>query len=247
MIAIRSLLFNIYLYAWTIIICVIGLFLVPFPRRIFFTVLRAWAKWVAIGLRVICGIDMEVRGREYIPKGGALLASKHQSMWDTIIFFCLVDDLAIVLKKEISYIPLFGWLTIKCDMLHVDRTAGAKALKTLVAKAKKAIADQRQIVIFPEGSRAPAGAALSYKPGIAALYNQLGVPCVPIALNSGVFWPRHKFLRPPGCIIIEFLEPIAHGLKRKAFMSELETRIETASTKLYEEGLRRLEGAKNSS
>ncbi len=243
MIALRSLLFNIYLYSWTILICIIGLFLVPLPRRIFVAVLRVWARWVAIGLRVICKIDMEVRGRGNIPKGGALLASKHQSMWDTIIYFCLVDDLAIVLKKELSYIPLFGWLTIKCDMLHVDRSAGAKALKTLVAKAKKCVENERQIVIFPEGTRAPAGEALSYKPGIAALYNQLGVPCIPVALNSGVFWPRRKFLRPPGCIVIEFLEPIEHGMKRKAFMAELETRIETASTKLFDEGMKRLESS----
>ena len=243
MIAFRSLLFNIYLYSWTIFISVIGIILVPLPRRVFFAVLRIWAHGVTGGLRTICNIGMEVRGRENIPQGGALVASKHQSMWDTIIYFSLVDDLAIVLKKELSYIPLFGWLTIKTDMLHVDRAAGAKALKTLVAKAKRCVANKRQIVIFPEGSRAPAGKSLNYKPGIAALYNQLGVPCVPVALNSGICWPRHKFLRPPGCIIIEFLEPIAHGLKRKTFMAELETRIESASANLYLEGLTRLKSS----
>jgi len=240
MIVIRSLLFNTYLYIWTLLICLVGMLLILFPRRYFVAVLKVWTKSVVKGMKLICGIDFDLRGKENIPVGGALIASKHQSMWDTIIYFDMVDNLAIVLKKEISYIPLFGWLTIKCDMLHVDRSAGAKALKMLVAKAKKCLKDQRQIVIFPEGSRAPAGGKLDYKPGVAALYNQLGVACTPVALNSGICWPRHSFLRPPGCITIEFLPPIEPGLKRKEFMTELETRIETASARLYQEGLERL-------
>ncbi len=243
MIVFRSLLFNLFLYGWTAFIAITCLPLILFPRRYFARVLQTWSGWVITNLRVLCGITLEVRGRENIPEGRALIACKHQSMWETTVFFALVKDPVIVLKKELTYIPLYGWLVMKSAMIYVDRSAHARALRSLIAQAKARLKEPRPILIFPEGSRTQPGRPGNYKPGVAALYTQLGLPCVPVALNSGLVWPLRKFLRRPGKIIVEFLEPIPPGLKRKDFMAILESRIETASQKLYEEGLQALESA----
>jgi 1-acyl-sn-glycerol-3-phosphate acyltransferase len=183
---------------------------------------------------VTAGTRYEIRGT--LPTGPALIASKHQSMWDTIIFTAILNDPAMVLKAELLWIPYYGWYSKKAKMIAIDRGAGASAIRRLSAQGKAALAANRQIVIFPEGTRSAPGTKLDYKPGVAALYRQLGVPCIPAAVNSGLYWPRRRFLRKPGTIVLEFLEPIAPGLDRQTFMAELETRIETATARLLAEG-----------
>ncbi|MFC4725554.1 lysophospholipid acyltransferase family protein [Glycocaulis abyssi] len=203
---------------------------------------RSWARgcfavyrWLVFGgLRVLCGIRFEVRGAEHIPSGPALIASKHQSMFETLAFWHILPDPAIILKKELKYLPFFGWYAMKLKNVAVDRSAGASALKAMLRAARERAHEGRQIVIFPQGTRVQPGAPESYKPGVAGLYGAMEVPCVPVALNSGLYWPPSGFVRRPGTIIIEFLPPIPAGLPRARFMEELETRIETASAALLE-------------
>lgn len=235
MLWLRSLAFNLYLYFVTVFIAVGGSPALLISQSASLRVMRTWSLAVNWGLRRICGIEIEIRGREYLPDHPVLIASKHQSMWDTIVFLSLLPKPVYVLKKELGHIPFFGWYAIRTGMVRVDRDGHASALKKLVADSRQCLADGKTLVIFPEGTRSPARGRLEYKPGIAALYNQLGVGCIPVALNSGLFWPRRKFLRPPGTIVLEFLPPIAPGLRRAEFMAALETRIEAATAKLIAE------------
>lgn len=237
MLWLRSLLFNIYLYGVTALVAVAGSPAMLISESATLRVMRVWSRMVNFGLRRICNIHIEIRGRENLPAGRpALIACKHQSMWDTIIFLSLLPKPVYILKKELGLIPFFGWYTIRTGMVRVDRDGHASALKKMIADSRHCIAAGKTLVIFPEGTRAPVGEKLEYKPGIAALYHQLGVGCVPAALNSGLFWPRRKFLRPPGTIVLEFLTPIAPGLNRRDFMAILEDRIEAATGKLVTEG-----------
>jgi 1-acyl-sn-glycerol-3-phosphate acyltransferase len=194
--------------------------------------LKAWARASLFWLRLICGIRMEVRGRENLPKGAILLAGKHQSTWETFALIPLLDDPAMVLKRELTFIPLFGWFALKFRMIGVDRGAGATALKKLIARARGAADMGRQIVIFPEGTRRAPGAPPDYKPGAAALYGALNVPCVPFALNSGHYWPRRTFTKTPGTIVVEFLPAIPPGLARRDFSAKLESAIEGGTARL---------------
>ena len=236
MLWIRSAAFNLYLYVMTVLLAVGGAPAMLISLNATFTVMRAWANLVNAGLRLICGIHVEIRGRNHLPSDSqVLVAAKHQSMWDTIIFISLLPKPVYVLKKELSYIPFFGWYALRAGMISVDRDGHASALKQMVRDAKHCLAAGKTPVIFPEGSRAPAGGKLEYKPGIAALYMQLHAPCVPVALNSGLFWPRRRFLRPPGTIVLEFLPPIEPGLRRREFMERLETSIEAATGRLLAE------------
>src|SRR5262249_31403432 len=158
-------------------------------RRVIIRTMRVWAKAVFAGLRYIAGIRMELRGCEHVPQTGALIASKHLSMWETIAFHVLLPDPALVMKSELLKIPLYGDYARRARMIVADRKGGAKAMRAMIAAAQARIAEGRQIVIFPEGTRMPPGAPPDYKPGIAALYRQLGLPCIPVALNSGLHWP----------------------------------------------------------
>lgn len=230
----RSIAFNLAFYAMSIVVNLAATPMFFLPRRGTVWAMRCWSRLTMWLLGAIAGTRYEIRGT--IPKGPFLVASKHQSMWDTIIFTDILDDPAMVLKRELLWIPYYGWFSKKAKMIAVDRSAGASAIRRLIAQGKAAIAARRPIVIFPEGTRAAPGAKLDYKPGVAALYRQLGVPCVPVAVNSGLYWPRRKMLRHPGTIVLEFLEPIPAGLDRQSFMAELETRIETATAKLLAEG-----------
>lgn len=238
MLWIRSAAFNLYLYVLTAFMAVAGAPALVVSLHTTLSVMRAWANLVNAGLRLICGIQVEIRGQHLLPADSQMLvASKHQSMWDTIIFISLLPKPVYILKKELSYIPFFGWYAWRAGMISVDRDGHARALKKMVADARRSLASGKTPIIFPEGSRAPAGGKLEYKPGIAALYMQLHVPCVPVALNSGLFWPRRKFLRPPGTIVLEFLPPIAPGLRRREFMERLETSIETETNRLLAEAV----------
>ncbi len=235
MIALRSLIFNIAFYVNLILFLVLGAGFFLTPRKWSIRALQAWATTSVWLLRIVCNIKMEVRGREHIPVGPALIAGKHQSLWETFAILPLFDDPCFVLKKQLTYIPLFGWFSIKFKMIALDRGAGSSALRDLIAKAKIEVARPRQIIIMPEGTRRSPDDAPDYKPGVAALYGQLNVPCVPFGLNAGLFWPRRKFLRYPGTIVVEFCPAIAAGLPRKEFQQKLESEIEASSRRLIAE------------
>ena len=202
------------------------------PRSWSKACLRRYLDLVFGGLQLLCGVTYEVRGREHLPRGGALVASKHQSMFETLAFWRILDDPAIILKKELSYLPFFGWYAMKLKNVSVDRGAGAKALRAMLKQARERANEGRQVVIFPQGTRLEPGGADSYKPGVAGLYSAMKVACTPVALNSGLYWPPHGFTRRPGRIVVEFLPPIEPGLNKEDFMNRLEDRIETASAAL---------------
>lgn len=231
----RAHLFNIVFYLNLIVFLLLCIPFMLVPRHITIKTYVAWGRATRFLHKQIVGTDVEVRGLERLPAGPVLIASKHQSAWDTSILPSLFADPAMVLKRELSWIPLFGWFILKFQMIPIDRSAGPRALRALRKAAERAVRQGRQVVIFPEGTRRPPGAAPDYKPGVALLYGQLNVPCVPVALNSGLFWPRRKAQRYPGTIIVELLDPIPPGLPRKQFMRELEGRIESASARLIEE------------
>lgn len=236
MTALRSAIFNLVFYINLALFLVLGSEFFLTPRRWSIRALQAWAQMSLWLLRLIVGTRMEVRGREHIPPGPALVAGKHQSFWETFAILPLLDDPAMVLKKELTYIPFFGWFIYKFRMIAVERSAGSAALKQLIRRGEEEIAAGRQVVIMPEGTRRGPDDPPDYKPGAAALYGRLGVVCVPFALNSGLFWPRRKFLRYPGTIVIEFLPPIPAGLPRREFQERLESEIEAATARLVAEG-----------
>ena len=236
MIVLRSLLFNVAFYVNLILFLLLGSGFYFTPRKWSIRALQAWATTSSVLLRVIAGIRMEVRGAEHIPPGACIAAGKHQSAWETFAILPLFDDPAMVLKKELSYIPFFGWFIYKFRMIPVERSAGASAMRRMLEAASREIAAGRQIVIMPEGTRRAPDDPPAYKPGALALYHRLDVPCVPFALNSGLFWPRRRFIRRPGTIVVSFLPPIEPGLDRKAFQQRLVTAIEEETARLVAEG-----------
>ncbi len=231
----RSLLFSFAFYITTALFLVLGSWLFLAPRSWSMAGLKAHAITVLWLLKWIVGTKLEVRGQKNLPSKGCLVVAKHQSAWDTFALIPLFRDPAIVLKDELKWIPFYGWFCVKFEHILVKRDRAAVALKRMVADAKSRIGDNREVIIFPEGTRQAPGAPPAYKPGYVALYEGLDVVCVPVALNSGVFWPRRSFRRLPGTIIVEFLEPIPPGLARKDFKSRVETTIEDASAQLLAE------------
>ena len=244
MIALRSLAFNVYFFALTAAY-LLGLWvLLPFPRPVFRDVVRTWQRLVFWGLRVLCGLTWEVRGGERIPAGRAVFACKHQSAWETMAFYALVADPAYVLKKELTRIPFWGWYVRKNRQIVVDRKAGMRALKDIAARARDVLADGRQVVIFPQGTRVPPpggqkdkppGTSKPYQPGVYAIYADTDAPVFPVALNSGLFWGRRSFCKHPGTVTVEILDPMPPGMERKPFTAELERCIEAASDRLAAE------------
>ncbi len=232
----RSLVFNVIFYVHITLRMMLYLALLPFPRKTMVRAVQAWARDNLRLLKLITGTGVEFRGLERLPPGAVLIAAKHQSTWETFALLTILDDPTFILKRELMWVPLFGWLASRAGMVPVNRGAGSSALAEMNERARAEAARGRQIVIFPEGTRRPPGAPPAYKFGIAHLYDNLGVPCVPVALNSGLFWPRRRFIRRPGTILVEVLEPIPPGLPRKEFIDELEARIETASARLLAEG-----------
>jgi 1-acyl-sn-glycerol-3-phosphate acyltransferase len=235
-ILLRSIAFNVLFYLNTIIYLIAALPTFFMPYRAIVAVARSWGRTNLVLLRVVAGIDCEIRGREKIPKGAIIVAAKHQSAWETFALLPLIDNPVFILKRELQWIPIFGWLTIKGRMVPVDRGGGAQALAAMVERARIELADNRQLIIFPEGTRRPAGAEPRYKIGVGHLYVAGGVPCVPIALNSGLFWPRRSWRRFPGTVVAEILDPIPPGLSREVFFERLQIDIETATARLIEEG-----------
>jgi 1-acyl-sn-glycerol-3-phosphate acyltransferase len=237
MVFVRSLLFNLAFYLTTAVMLIVsapGFLLLP--ERQAMEIVRAWG-WIGTRLlRYLGGVRCEVRGLDNVPPGGCLIAAKHQSAFETFALLPLLTFPTFVLKRELQWLPLFGWYTMKTGMVAVDRDKGAAALRKLTERARQELAKGRPIVIFPEGTRRAPGAPPDYKSGIGLLYKALGAPVVPVALNSGLYWPRRKFLRFPGTIIVEFLPPIAPGMPVKQFLPALEEAIEGASDRLLVEG-----------
>jgi len=238
MTTLRSLLFNFLFALWTGLIFVLSLPTLVLPRGAVWWMGGLWVRGALLLLRAIVGLGHRVRGAEHRVAGPAIYAAKHQSAWDTLVFPLLLDKPAYVLKQELIRVPLFGSYLKQCGMIPVDRQGGGAALKRMLKAARAAVAQGRSILIYPEGTRTPPGERRPYHPGVAALYGDLGVPVVPVALNSGLFWGRRAFRKRPGTITIEFLPAIPPGLPRREFMQELQARMEGASERLVAADIR---------
>jgi len=233
---IRSTIFNLLFYFWTLLVCVVMLPILFFPPKVVVVAGRIWARGVVFMLRFICGIKMKIEGQENLPEGACIIASKHQSAWETIIFYALCESPAYILKREVNFLPFFGWYSARVKTIAVNRGAGAKAMRDLIKQAKDRLQNGRQIIIFPEGTRIKAGEKGYYKPGVAAIYMQTGSVVVPVALNSGICWGRNSWVKKQGVISLKFLPVIEAGLPKKEFMARLESDIESESNKLLGKG-----------
>jgi len=232
----RSLVFNILFYPVFLFWAVIALPTLVMPRAALMRIASWWARSNIFLMRVVCNIKVEFRGVKKIPKGPLIVAAKHQSMWETISLLRFFDAPFFVLKRELTWIPLFGLFLVKANMIAIDRGAGARALKAMMRRAAEEVRHGRQFLIFPEGTRRPVGAAPHYKTGVGLIYGNCAVPCLPVALNSGLFWPRRTFLRYPGTLVVEFLDPLPPGLPRDEFLARIEAVIEEATGRLVAAG-----------
>jgi 1-acyl-sn-glycerol-3-phosphate acyltransferase len=233
----RSILFNVLFYLNTLAWLMLGLPTFFMAYRATVGIAKAWGR-TNLKLLRIAGLDYEIRGLEKLPKGPLIVAAKHQSAWETFALLPLFDNPFFIMKRELQWVPIFGWLTIKGRMVPVDRGGGSAALAAMTERARKELADNRQLIIFPEGTRRPPGAEPKYKYGVAQLYAAEGVPCVPVALNSGLFWPRRSIRRLPGTVIVEILDPIMPGLNKDEFFKLLQEGLEAATARLIGEGRR---------
>lgn len=230
--AIRSFLFGVWLYGAIVSFGIALLVLSLIGRKPVVTGVRAWAHTVLFGLRWICGVKVEVRGKENLPEGGCLMACKHQSMLDTIAPWIFVRDPAFVLKQELLKLPFYGWVVARMQHIPIDRAGGSTALSRMMAAARRAVADDRAILIFPEGTRQEVGAKPDYKVGVAGIYKDLGAPCALVAVHTGHVWPARGLPSKPGTAVFEILPALPPGLQRAAFMREMTAKIEEASNRL---------------
>ena len=234
MIVARSLAFNALATVWTVVIHVLALPCLVHPAAVF-AAGRLWSRVVLALLAGIVGLRYRAIGLERCPRG-ALYAVKHQSTWETMALPLMLGNPVYVLKRELTWVPLFGWYMKRIGAIPVDRSGGAKALRAMMAAARAAAAAKRPIVIFPEGTRTVPGERRAYQPGVAALYVRLELPVIPVALNSGLFWGRRQFIKRPGRIVVELLPAIPPGLDCETFMATLRERIEGATGRLIVEG-----------
>ncbi len=237
MVLVRSIAFNLSAYLWTLVAEIVCLPILLAPYRLAQATLNLWARVVTWLLLAAGGVRVEVRGLEHLPRGPALIAPKHQCMFDIFGLLAVLPAACFVLRKELVSIPVFGWWAKKAHMIVIDREGQAKALRKMLTDTRARLAEAtRQIVLFQEGHRNKPGVAGDYQPGVAALYRDLEMPCVPVALNSGVHWQKGGFVLKPGTIVFEFLPPLPAGMKRAEFMRELKERLESAANALIAEG-----------
>lgn len=231
---IRSLLFNVYFFLTTLFFCTTGVIVGVFSMRACSLNARGWGAALLFGLRWLAGIKCEIRGLENLPKdtNAYIVASKHQSTLETIVFHVILKSPAYILKKELLYIPLFGWNLSLSGCVPIDRSSGAKAMRSILNGSIKRLSQNRPVVIFPEGTRTPPGASPKYNPGVGLLYEKCGVPVIPAALNSGCFWRKRSFMKNSGTIVVEFLPALPQGMPPREFIAELQNRIETECAKL---------------
>lgn len=231
----RLVVFRTWVYGSMV---VLGLLFAPsvfLPRQAALFGIRLWTRGVRGALRLIYGVRTEIRGMEHAPQGAAIVASKHQSLYDTIIGFLFLSDHTTVMKRELLRAPVFGQYAMKVGVVPVDRGAGAKALRAMTAAVAAQFAEGRQVLIYPEGTRTEPGAPPDYKPGVYAIYKATGAVCAPMATNSGVFWPGGGRTIRPGAIVYDIRPSLPAGLDRKTFMTRLQDAIEPASDALLEE------------
>jgi 1-acyl-sn-glycerol-3-phosphate acyltransferase len=228
----RSLVYNVLFYVVLIFWMLVAIPTYVMPRRAFMSIARLWARSSVYLMRVVCGTRVDYRGLEKIPPGPLIVASKHQSLWETFALLQFFDQPLFIYKRELKWIPLFGWYLQKSNMIEVDRSGGGRSLVDMARRAGEEVRRGRQLIIFPEGTRTAVDAPPAYKSGIGQIYVSSGVPCMPVALNSGLFWPRRTFMRYPGTLVVEFLDPLPAGLPRKDFMVELSDAIEDATARL---------------
>jgi 1-acyl-sn-glycerol-3-phosphate acyltransferase len=236
LILVRSILFNIAFYLNLLFYLVAAFPSLFLPHRAVVAFAKSWGRTNLRLLRTICGIDVAWVGLDKIPPGALIVAAKHQSTWETFALLTLFDDPTFIIKRELMWIPVFGWYTWKARMIPVNRGARSQALADMTERARAELAHNRQLVIFPEGTRRAPGAEPAYKFGVAHLYGEIGVPCLPIALNSGLVWRRRGFLRHPGTVRVEILDPIPPGLGPTEFYERLKRDIETATARLIAAG-----------
>jgi 1-acyl-sn-glycerol-3-phosphate acyltransferase len=204
------------------------------PPRAFMGIAKAWGRSSIALLRAVCSIKVEYRGLKKIPQGPLIVASKHQSMWETFALLQFFDQPLFIYKRELGWIPFFGWYLVKSEMIGIDRRAGGRSLLKMARRAGEQVRRGRQLIIFPEGTRKAVGAPPDYKAGVGLIYADCGVACLPVALNSGLFWPRRTFMRYPGTLVVEFLDTLPPGLPRNEFIAEVSAAIETATNRLVE-------------
>lgn len=245
MIYIRSFIANLFVYGTILLGCVTTSIVGIFSKKI---TIPIWNKFFMplsmFFLKIFGGIKIEIRGKEFMKQEGAIYAMKHESALETYCMSTYLTKLAFVLKKELTYIPIFGWAQYFYGMIPVDRSAGGAALKKMAKAAQDRVSQGRPIIIFPEGTRKQPGSPTDYKPGVTFLYQNLKLPVIPVATNTGLFWPKNSFLRHPGTVIIEFLPPIEPGLDKKTFLETLEKNIETKCNELNQETIQKYPDAK---
>jgi 1-acyl-sn-glycerol-3-phosphate acyltransferase len=231
-ILVRSAIYNVLFYALLVFWILVAIPTFLMPPRAFMAIAKAWGRSSIWLMRVVCNTRFEIRGLDKIPAGPLVVASKHQSMWETFALLQFFDRPLFIYKRELGWIPFFGWYLVKSKMIGVDRTGGARSLIDMAKRATEEVQHGRQLIIFPEGTRRPVEAPPDYKPGIAQIYAKCGVPCLPVALNSGLFWPRRTFRRYPGTLVVEFLDPLPAGIPRKAFIAAISDKIEEATDRI---------------
>ncbi|MBB4065126.1 lysophospholipid acyltransferase family protein [Gellertiella hungarica] len=239
MTVLRSILFNAIFYVNLIVQMII---FTPFyfllPRKVAYGIPKFWARSNNWLMGLIAGTTFEVEGAENIPKGGYIFAPKHQSFWDVFGLLPWLDDPVYILKRELTWIPLFGWYVMKQKMIPVNRGAKGRVMLDVMRRATEEMEAGRQLIIYPEGTRRAPGAAPDYKYGIARIYRDLKVPVVPVVMHPGLFWPRRKFMRYPGHFKVQILPPIQPGLDPDLFHQTLIDRMEAASDQLLIETVR---------
>ncbi len=235
MLLLRSAVFNVTFYALLVGMLLVGIPLIVGPERFVKSYARLWGRVSMRLLESVCGIRVVYQGLEHVPPGGLIIAAKHQSFLDVLVLLPIAPQFTYVMKRELSWIPLFGQLMRRGGMIAIDRTRGRTAMGELNMRVKRVVAAGQQLIIFPEGTRRPPGAEPAYKSGVAHLYAATGATCLPVALNSGLFWPRRSFLRHPGTLVVKILEPIGPGLEKSRFQARLQHDIETASNELLAE------------
>lgn len=229
---IRLVLFHIIFYISVIFPSVCSNVFAFLPRYVAAGLVRAWCDFLLFILKYMVNIDYEFKGMENIPKGPCIFASKHQSFWETLMLYRFMPNGVLITKKQLFFLPLFGTGMLAVGFIPIERGNQASALRYLIRKCKARVKEGHSIIIFPEGTRKSVGAPPDYKAGVAALYKFLNLPVVPIALNSGLYWPRRSFKRNEGTIKVRVLPPIESGLARDVFMERLEGDIETEMKKL---------------
>ena len=229
---IRSIIFYLLLYMWTLLLGTVCLPLLLLPNSYVRSLANLWISGIFGMLKAICAITYEIRGKENIPDHAVIVASKHQSTFETFLLFRLINNSIFIHKRELFLIPIFGFYLKKSNMIAINRAEGPKAMRKMLNEVKESIVNGYSIIIFPEGTRKKPGETPDYKTGIAGVYKESEAEVLPVALNSGYCWPKHTFIKTSGKIIIKFLKPIPSGLEKSEFLKKIESVIEEETNKI---------------